>query len=58
MTPTEQTPSECKHYVEMLGYCQLRNTGWLICDLCPFEDDDNDICPDYQPKKKKDNGRG
>lgn len=56
MTPTKQTPSECKHYVEMLGYCELRHSWSLACNLCPYEDEDCD-CPDYKPKEKKDNER-
>lgn len=46
MTPTEQTPSECKHHsvkqcAEYKVYgCRLKIDGF---------------CPDYQPKEKKDN---
>lgn len=47
-----QTPSECRHYVEMLGYCELRNSWSMACNLCPYKDEDCD-CPNYEPKEKK-----
>lgn len=59
MTPNNQIPSECKHlekerlrlYCNKLhGYCPWRE---LNPNYIPPYD-----CPDYEPKEKKDNGRG
>lgn len=48
MTPTNQTPSECKHYHE----------GIAACELCGYHTPNcaNGHCPSYEPKEKKDNG--
>lgn len=59
MTPTNQTPRECKHCkINIVGcfneywcmnnrhhesFCSFRKQQWL--------------CPDYQPKEKKDDSR-
>lgn len=54
MTPTKQTPSECKHYREY-----ARMFVYALCAkcesrlrLCSFYNDKK-ACPDYQPKEKK-----
>lgn len=52
MTPTEQRPQECEHYVDMLGYCELRHSWSLSCNLCPYEGTD-EHCPDFIPKTEK-----
>lgn len=55
MTPTKQTPSECKHYKD--GKCAdgshmiVRNSRCVLSVWCLGVN-----CPDYQPKEKKDNG--
>ena len=54
---TNQTPSECKHYVGY-GIYLYRNAnvvlgrGQKACSV--FRS--GRYCPDYQPKEKKDNG--
>lgn len=54
-TPTNQTPSECKHYIGW-QVCLLRNEhvvlgrGQKACCLARGKSH----CPDYQPKEKKD----
>lgn len=47
MTPTKQTPSECRWNHDCI-FCLHPNTikHDNYCD---------DVCPDYQPKEKKDN---
>lgn len=54
-TPTEQRPSECKHLTDWWG-CLLTDDGiWMqTCDYYPCCEN----CKYYQPKEKKDNGRG
>lgn len=59
LTPTEQTPSECicKHYRDY-GWCTIKkdhlgNTG--LCRYVMYEQG-NALCPDYEPKEKKDAG--
>lgn len=48
MTPTNQTPSECKHYQG--GVCARSKRCYRQCLVkCGVN------CPDYQPKEKKDN---
>lgn len=53
MTPTDQRPQECEHYVDMLGYCELRDSWSMACNLCPYENTD-EHCPDFTPKTEKD----
>lgn len=52
MTPTNQTPSECKHY-GYLAMCQKRSMA-LYGQMCLRKLGYH--CPSYQPKEKKDNG--
>lgn len=54
-TPTKQTPSECKHFYRgrcridiKAVYRQRRATPDFVCDYC------RGVCPDYEPKEKKD----
>lgn len=53
MTPTKQTPSECKHYNEDKcddgSHLIVRNIRRILSVWCLGID-----CPDYQPKEKKD----
>lgn len=52
---TEQTPSECKHYLPAYG-C-VRFTKCLNDGVCPCALKDKrakGYCPDYEPKEKKD----
>lgn len=54
MTPTNQTPSECKHFCHCINRVAIakdvaNNIEWH-CEL-------QSICPDYEPKEKKDNGK-
>lgn len=51
MTPTEQTPSECKHFCHCIDRIAIaeeiaNNIEWH----CELQND----CPDYEPKEKKD----
>ncbi len=48
MTPTKQTPSECKHNYGL--YCTLPKNQKCECIVKHFM-----YCPDYEPKEKKDN---
>lgn len=54
MTPTEQRPRDCKHYLYNIGgwthWCVMRNLPCVGFNVCPAFD----TCPDYQPKEKKD----
>ena len=53
MTPTKQTPSECKHLkYDMCLHLKHSNNPWR----CPIMDLEDKHCPDYEPKEKKDNG--
>ncbi len=52
-TDRPQNPRVCRHYEDMFGYCELRDSWALICNLCPYVDKD-EHCPDYKPKEKKD----
>lgn len=47
MTPTNQTPSECRHYYEEIAACELCGYHTPKCA--------NGHCSNYQPKEKKDN---
>ena len=52
MTPTNQTPSECKHYKD--GKCKVHSN--MICVNTLFSvryGYQKPHCPDYQPKEKK-----
>lgn len=52
MTPTDQRPQEpnkCKWNIK--GMCELEVITWGY----PYKCSMNVHCPDYQPKKKKDN---
>lgn len=54
MTPTKQAQSECKHCLGGI-YCEahiVEIKGSEAVDYCCG------ICSDYEPKEKKDNGRG
>ena len=51
MTPTEQTPSECKHYFYNTGGGW---THWCVNLNAPCRLFHGYHCPDYQPKEKKD----
>lgn len=49
MTPTEQTPSKCRyHSVKQCAEYKVYGCRLKI----------DDFCPDYEPKEKKDDGRG
>lgn len=50
MTPTNQTPSECRH--EDYGDCMIHTGDYGGADYCKLCEDYH--CPDYQPKEKKD----
>lgn len=57
MTPTEQTPSECKHFHKRSFFAWLlthlhRCDGSCKIDSCIYESNQQH-CPDYQPKEKK-----
>lgn len=57
MTPTNQKPSECKHYQEVKWGCFAQR--WCrnkhhCTSFCNYNRGPQD-CPDYQPKEKKDN---
>lgn len=52
-TPTDQTPSECKLHRRVKGNHKCIKT-WQGCILYGMH---NNYCPDYEPKKKKDNGK-
>lgn len=49
MTPTNQTPSECRH--EDYGDCMIHTGDYRGADYCKLCEDYH--CPDYQPKEKK-----
>lgn len=53
MTPTNQTPSECRH--EDYGDCMIHTGDYGGADYCKLCEDYH--CPDYQPKEKKDDSR-
>ena len=46
-TDRSQKPRECEHYYESIAACELCGYHSPKCD--------NGYCPDYEPKKKKDN---
>lgn len=50
---TIQDPRECKHYVDMLGYCELKHSWSLAHNLCPYECGKKCACPDFTPKTEK-----
>lgn len=62
LTPTEQRPSECKHYCDG-GYCDAPMTTpppkkyggcWIkVCDMCDCAG--LVVCPDYELKEGGDN---
>lgn len=54
-TPTEQRPQECEYYG--YGLCGIHLDTRYDADYCILAIG-GDNCPDYQPKEKKDNGRG
>lgn len=55
MTPTKQTPSECKHYNNIA--CAVHNNTKCLNTLFSVRYGyQKPHCPDYQPKEKKDNG--
>lgn len=57
MTPTKQTPSECKHYNN--GVCAAHNNTKCLNTLFSVRNGyQKPNCPDYKPKEKKDNERG
>lgn len=55
-TPTEQTPSECKHSIEKVRKffvelcCEKGENKNARCGYCVCQS----VCPDYEPKEKKD----
>lgn len=54
--PTEQRPSECKHYKD--GVCSAHNNTMCINTLFSVRYGyQKPNCPDYEPKEKKDNGK-
>lgn len=56
-TPTDIKPSECRYYVDMLGYCELRyGHSWAIAhSMCPWADACVKCdCLDYAHKEKND----
>lgn len=59
MTPTNQTPSECRHYKN--GYCYAQKLLTVFDkgykDPCEIAKNPEVHCLSYQPKEKKDNGR-
>lgn len=48
----EKTPDTCEHYVDMLGYCELKDSCSMACNLCPYEGRICN-CPDYQTRESK-----
>ena len=62
MTPTNQTPSECKHCTicgnPPTPICSILywNGVWGSDAACKLYRG-AETCPDYQPKEKKDNGK-
>lgn len=55
MTPTNQTPSECKHYKDQR--CTAHNSSVCVNTLFSVRYGyQKPNCPDYEPKEKKDNG--
>lgn len=46
----KQDPRKCKHYVDMLGYCELKHSWSLAHNLCPYECGKKCACPDFTPK--------
>lgn len=48
----EKTPYTCEHYVDMLGYCELKDSCFIACNLCSYEGRICD-CPDYQTRESK-----
>lgn len=59
MTPTDspQNPRECEHYIGV-ATCEFQDELTLNYETTCVLFCGEKHCPDYQPKEKKDNGRG